>query len=69
MEFLYLTLTICPNRSSFLVGPLDSIQCPLRADVCKFLLLSLHWRVCVLESIRERRLNVLPFISQHVLSA
>ena len=33
---LTFSLTIHPNWPSFLVGPLDSIQCLHRADECKF---------------------------------
>ena len=36
----WLTHTIHPNHSSLLTSPLDGIQCPHRADECKFLLIS-----------------------------
>ena len=55
---------------SFLVVPLDSIKYPHRVEECKFLLVSQHWCVHVLESIIERRLWVCPLLTssdQHVL--
>ena len=39
------SLTICPNRPSLPANPLDSIQYPHRADVCKSLLVNLHCRI------------------------
>ena len=37
--YLSITFTIHPHFSSLLVGLLNCIQCPYRADVCKSLLI------------------------------
>ena len=53
-----------------MVGLLDSIQCRLRANVNKSLLVSKHWCIHVSESIREHCLCVSPYFSAgglHVL--
>ena len=36
--FFSLSLAICPYQPLVLINPLDGIQCPHRADECKFLL-------------------------------
>ena len=51
-------LAIRPHHPSLLVGLLDNIPCPYRADVSKSLLVSQQWHVSVLVSIRECRLWV-----------
>ena len=45
--YIYICIYICIYRfyRSFLVGPLDCIQCPHRTNVCKFLLVSQLWCV------------------------
>ena len=54
----------CWCMASFLIGPPDSIQCPHRADVCKFMLVGLHW--CAHISTGERRLCVRPCFTDNV---
>ena len=41
--FLWLSLAIHFYQQSFLVSPLDGIQCLHRTDECKFLRVSQHW--------------------------
>ena len=48
---LSLSLSLSPYRPLLMVGPLDFIQFPHRADARKFLWVGPHLRVCVLESI------------------
>ena len=48
-RFSKLSLVICTNQSSPLVGPLDGIQCPYWADKYKFLLVGQLW--CALEKV------------------
>ena len=43
----WLSLAIHPNHPSFFAGLLDCIQCLHKADICKSLLVSLHWRIYV----------------------
>ena len=71
MAWSSLTLSYHPSYlPSLLVGPLDCIQCPYKADVYKSLLVSQPWHVHVYQSSRECHLWFYPyFISsvQHVL--
>ena len=48
-----LSLSIHPYQPSLQTGPSTYIQCPLRADVKKFLLLDKHWYVHVYGLIEE----------------
>ena len=48
-----LTFTISLYRPSLFVSPLDDIQCPLKSDEYKFLLLGQHWCVNMSEAIWE----------------
>ena len=41
-KITYLCIAITSYQLSFWVGPLDGIQCPHRADVCKSLLVGQH---------------------------
>ena len=63
------SLTIRPYCPSLLEGYLF-IQCPHRANDCKFLLFGQPWSILMLDSIRERRFCVRPYFNistQHVL--
>ena len=48
-----LRIAIRPKWPSILAGPLDWIQCPHRADICKSLLIVQHLQVHMQESIKE----------------
>ena len=50
---LIFSVSIRPNGPLLLVCSLDGIQCPLKADESKLLLVSLHWCVHVL-SVHKR---------------
>ena len=52
-DSLSLSLVNIPNHLSLLVGPVDCIQCPHRADEYKSLLDSKQLFADVLESIRD----------------
>ena len=45
--FYSLSFAICPYWSSILASPLDGIHCLHKAEMGKFLLVSLHWCVLV----------------------
>ena len=56
--FLWLFLTIGPNKPSLFSGPLDVIQCPNRADECKFR----PTRICPSVGVHRRMLLTSLFI-------
>ena len=68
-EFLWLFLAISTYHLSILVGLLDCIQYPHRADVCKSLQTCQHWFVHVLESIRQNYLWLHPYFSSSIPNA
>ena len=67
---LSVTLVIRLYCLSLLVGLLDCIQCLLKADLHKSLMVGQYWHVHMWECMKERRLLVRLYLSastQHVL--
>ena len=65
--FFSLALSTSPYRPLLLIGPLDAIQGPHRADVCTFLLVYQHWCIHVNEC-TDKITYKLVFTSSAVLS-
>ena len=60
---IYIINLYCHHSLSLLAGLRDSIWCPIRADLCKILLVGQYWYVHAYVSIRESRLWVFPYFT------